>query len=775
MLIPRTRYPKFAMYIRHPLLGRVDVTSYVDSWEFKRGDVGGIGTGGSGADSVVSILTFTLRNSGQNLYAWDANAEVDETRQIDESKEIPDSMPAKDFFAYLFGVDPELQIESFSPRANAWWNEGEPLLDDSRKVELWESEEGELKLRCIMLINEVKPDKSRVKVTALDPAQILQRAYILDKKTYGTEEGTPAETVIQQIIVENAPNFVSPDEITSTEHYQLTIKHTSESFDIDTNPQTFTLQHEPISLSSVSVTDWSLTSRELSPAEYTLNGNQITINIPEDPLTMLGVTFVYTYGLPLFTGGDSRTFEFSYPIVSAEGMLIGEVNRPLTPSEIVIDHSKITITVDPSDTNGYESLDLTYTYQGPPDFFYCPVPSQFMITPYEVQYKTVWEAIQDIATQRGWYLGFKMVNGEWKLSFLEPPRSKTIPDWTLTADDDIYTQDLTISAKDVRNLIKITYRDKSTGKRESVIVEDEASQARHGLMAMEIEEADTSNIDTEEEALRMANSALHDLSSQTSNTNINMPLFMDIDLFDIIAVENQFLSSTVDLFAVDSVSHSWSKGKKRTDLICSGKVVGGKKRWLTKETRPGRAEPITRGDIAPEQIDTDRLGTGATTTEKIAERAISDFATFSITDDRVDETTATDFVEIPNYSLNFTIANTARVLLSGNAFVQAYFTPEPNGTSIDLGTILRWRLYRNGTLLDNIWYSNFVIRMLYDPTESSPFFGTDRADNASFNRIMDLDSGNYEIKAEIMLVGKGSQYDFARVGIRSLNAVILKR
>ena len=211
MLIPRTRYPKFAMYIRHPLLGRVDVTSYVDSWEFKRGDVGGIGTGGSGADSVVSILTFTLRNSGQNLYAWDANAEVDETRQIDESKEIPDSMPAKDFFAYLFGVDPELQIESFSPRANAWWNEGEPLLDDSRKVELWESEEGELKLRCIMLINEVKPDKSRVKVTALDPAQILQRAYILDKKTYGTEEGTPAETVIQQIIAENAPDFVSPD------------------------------------------------------------------------------------------------------------------------------------------------------------------------------------------------------------------------------------------------------------------------------------------------------------------------------------------------------------------------------------------------------------------------------------------------------------------------------------------------------------------------------------------------------------------------------------
>ena len=76
---------------------------------------------------------------------------------------------------------------------------------------------------------------------------------------------------------------------------------------------------------------------------------------------MLGATFVYTYRLPLFTGGDSRTFEFSHPIISAEGTLLGDVNRPLTPSEIVIDGSKITITVDPSDTNGYESLDLTYT------------------------------------------------------------------------------------------------------------------------------------------------------------------------------------------------------------------------------------------------------------------------------------------------------------------------------------------------------------------------------------------------------------------------------
>lgn len=689
MLIPRTRYPKFAMYIRHPLLGRVDVTSYVDSWEFKRGDVGGIGTGGSGADSVVSILTFTLRNSGQNLYAWDANAEVDETRQIDESKEIPDSMPAKDFFAYLFGVDPELQIESFSPRANAWWNQGEPLLDDSRKVELWESEEGELKLRCIMLINEVKPDKSRVKVTALDPAQILQRAYILDKKTYGTEEGTPAETVIQQIIVENAPNFVSPDEITSTE-----------TFDIDTNPQTFTLQHEPISLLSVSVTDWTLTSRELSPAEYTLNGNQITINIPEDPLSMFGVTFVYI--------------------------------KPL-------------------------------------DFFYCPVPSQFMITPYEVQYKTVWEAIQDIATQRGWYLGFKMVNGEWKLSFLEPPRSKTTPDWTLTADDDIYTQDLTISAKDVRNLIKITYRDKSTGKRESVIVEDKASQARHGLMAMEIEEADTSNIDTEEEALRMANSALHDLSSQTSNTNINMPLFMDIDLFDIIAVENQFLSSTVDLFAVDSVSHSWSKGKKRTDLICSGKVVGGKKRWLTKETRPGRAEPITRGDIAPEQIDTDRLGTGATTTEKIAEGAITEENVFQFQTDGFDTTNSETPVLIPNYSLEFTLNNTSIVFLNGVLTVKLDRGSGAFGFSSDVQGIIEWELYKDGILAESLWRGIASHSVL----EEGLSFGL--VTSLSFSKALLLQAGNYQVKATFCTGFSSAYPSVVGVGNRSINAIVLKR
>ena len=117
----------------------------------------------------------------------------------------------------------------------------------------------------------------------------------------------------------------------------------------------------------------------------------------------------------------------------------------------------------------------------------------------------------------------------------------------------------------------------------------------------------------------------------------------------------------------------------RTDLICSGQVVGGKKRWLTKETRPGRAEPITRGDIAPEQIDTDRLGTGATTTEKIAEGAITEENVFQFQTNGFDTTNSETPVLIPNYSLEFTLNNTSIVFLSGVLGVRLDYGPGGQG------------------------------------------------------------------------------------------------
>src|SRR5690606_30844247 len=59
---------------------------------------------------------------------------------------------------------------------------------------------------------------------------------------------------------------------------------------------------------------------------------------------------------------------------------------------------------------------------------YCPVSPGFMITPYQLEYKTVWDAIQEIAAQIGWYLGYRrdQATDQFKLTFMEPPRSKGI-------------------------------------------------------------------------------------------------------------------------------------------------------------------------------------------------------------------------------------------------------------------------------------------------------------------------------------------------------------
>ncbi len=707
MLIPHTRYPRFMLTIKHPILGVMDVTSYVDSWEYELGDVSGIGTGGSGADSVISILTFTLRNSGQNLYYWDEDAIIDESIPLDDLKEFPDDSKAVDLFTYLFQIEPNLARKSFSPRDQLTpWNKDAPLLYQNREVELYFADDPakDLELLCRMYVSDIEPGRSTVRVKALDPAKMLQRAYILEKREYGSQGGVPAETVIEQIINNNVPDYANyaVTDVQPT-HYD------TESFPVPEQPnvETFILKREPITITGEAV-DIYFTQTPIDPSLITTDGRQVTIDL------------------------------------SGYSELVG--------------------------------VELTYTYQVE-SFLYCPVPSQFMLTPYVPEYQSVWDAIQDIATQRGWYLGYRMVDGAWRLAFIEPPREKTIPDWTLTADHDFYTQDLATSDKDIRNLVKITYRNKATGKREAITVKDQDSIDLHSLSAMEIEEADTSNIDTTEEAFRMANSALHDLSSLTATTNIVMPLFPDIKLFDLIAVENKFISSTVDLFAVDSIRHSWSSGRLRTELVGSGKVIGGVKRWLKKETRPGRAEPITRGDIAPEQIDTDRLGRGATTTEKIAAGAITEESHFEFVAQQLDSTTSLDWVEIPNCSLSFVLLEKAIVIISGQIQTHA-LNSAPGHKGTGMTTDIDWWL--NDT--QRLWFGFQSVSSDMGGDYSNPRASASAGSNQSFTRIIELPAGDYTVSArfkaspprDIISNDPIGNYE-ALVGTRGIFVAILKR
>lgn len=240
----------------------------------------------------------------------------------------------------------------------------------------------------------------------------------------------------------------------------------------------------------------------------------------------------------------------------------------------------------------------------------CPVSPGFMITPYKVEYMTVADALMQIANQIGWWLGYRRnsATNTWELTLLEPPRDKdsSTADHEIDWNEDIIIQDLDISDQDVRNKVTIIYRDADTGERASVTVEDEDSIREFGLRAMQIEESETSLIDTELEATAYGQAALHDLKDLNATSTIELPLMPELDIFNGLVVNNPVLSSTKDFFGVETIEHEldFINFRFRTHATCSGRVIGAHTRWLLMETRPG--SPGKPGTLPPTQIGPSR-------------------------------------------------------------------------------------------------------------------------------------------------------------------------
>lgn len=226
----------------------------------------------------------------------------------------------------------------------------------------------------------------------------------------------------------------------------------------------------------------------------------------------------------------------------------------------------------------------------------------------EVNFKTVWDATQDIITQSGWFFGYRydIEAEEWQLKILNPPRDKTTADYELTATDDIYKQDLSIDDEDIRNAVKVRYQSTDTGSQSSVTATDQTSIDSYGRRPMEL--ANLSQIDTSSEANDLANAALEDLKDINAKTNIDMPIMPEMDLWDTFNLTYPEMSSTTDFFAVDSVRHhisigSGGSGTFRTEVQATGKVIGGQNKWLKMQTRPGASKPIEGANILFKNYD----------------------------------------------------------------------------------------------------------------------------------------------------------------------------
>jgi hypothetical protein len=329
---------------------------------------------------------------------------------------------------------------------------------------------------------------------------------------------------------------------------------------------------------------------------------------------------------------------------------------------------------------------------------YCPVASGYALLPFGPQFKSVWDALQEIATQRGWFLGYRPHpdTGEFVLTYMEPPRTKdaTTADFVLDYEDDFYVEDLDVQDTDIRNVVTVLFNDKDdASKRKAVTVADAldvngdvvpgSSIAEYGRRAMQIAESATSQIDTVAEATDLANAALADLHDLTAAVRIEMPFLPNMDVFAGVVVHDPRISSTDDFYGIESVRHTleWPDGdgeecRFRTEAVGAGRVVGAHTTWLEMQTRPGAAPPIPPGAIQTGAVGTDTIATGAVTIG---------VAMTITSDDPVSTTSQTpNYVDIPGYELTFEVDDDQALVLlivsaDAGASLGIDYTPDTAG------------------------------------------------------------------------------------------------
>jgi len=339
--------------------------------------------------------------------------------------------------------------------------------------------------------------------------------------------------------------------------------------------------------------------------DYILDNTEVpaTITLSSPAPNAAEVRATYTFFQPLFAGylGDS-------------------INSNKLNTEIEVkarDYSKLLMDTFIMTDNQYgsetgELLEIVIqsilndNLSNPPSLRVIGTP-EGAVKPYKVENKSVFTAIQELASTIGWFLGY-MWHWDtfmWELTFMEPPRDKNsdTADYAIQATTDIYDTNLDINDHNIRNDVTVVYRNKDTDQVESVTVFNQDSIDEFGRRKMKITEAQTSMINTETEALLFANAALNDLKNLSSTNKITTPILPQMDLYSGIVLRHAHQSSTEDFYAVESVRHTIQTGLRsnsatmQTTMICSGSVKGAHITWLEMETRPGSQYPIPPEDV----------------------------------------------------------------------------------------------------------------------------------------------------------------------------------
>jgi len=223
---------------------------------------------------------------------------------------------------------------------------------------------------------------------------------------------------------------------------------------------------------------------------------------------------------------------------------------------------------------------------------FTPTPPGWVLSEYLQDRGPVLDALETLVGQIGWDLRYRYIPSlsAWRLTLTQPRRTITVPDLTISKRDRITYSRYSVTRAEVRNRVRLYYGKVSgtTGLRPTVLREDAPSQSQYGVRYMQIDEAETSQIDTVGEAQAMADAILADLAQPSAQHEISTLLLPTLEVGDFLRLEADELVLPADAdAAVIAFSHRISREGATTSITLRGKPAARYRSWYAIEARPG--------------------------------------------------------------------------------------------------------------------------------------------------------------------------------------------
>lgn len=209
---------------------------------------------------------------------------------------------------------------------------------------------------------------------------------------------------------------------------------------------------------------------------------------------------------------------------------------------------------------------------------------------------SVMDALFALAQTIGWglYTLWDDASASWRLTVIDPDRTKETPDLTITVKRVLSFTDLFIDRANVRNHIDLGYADFTSGRTTITAIDDD-SIAEYGDRWFGITEPDGSPINDSTQATRMVSAALADLKDPKAEQEVEMHFDWRIQINDLLKFEADGLRYDSDqIGAVVGFTHKLSAGKWRTTVRTRGKPAGAYNGWFGRAKLTSARGPTLR-------------------------------------------------------------------------------------------------------------------------------------------------------------------------------------